>query len=367
MTLQGKGFFIWKVWDCAQGDPDEIASTAKEAGLSHVLIKIADGGYAHNIDEKTKVDLVPPVVAALRACGIAAWGWHYVYGYDPLSEARIAIRRIEELGMDGYVIDAEGEYKGADRPAAARRFMGEMRKALPNLPMALSSYRFPSYHPQLPWREFLEYCDYNMPQVYWEQAHNPADQLSRCLREFQVLNPYRPVIPTGPAYKWNGWRPSDEDMDQFFQSVNRAKIPAVNFFSWDECSRDLPNLWEKIARFSLGQPLPEPPKDLPQQYIKALNSHNPEIVANLYQPNAVQVTAQRTIQGQEALRSWYKELFTQRLRGATFSLTGSNGSEASRHFTWQATAPGGSVKNGSDTLGLLDGKIAYHYSSFTIG
>ncbi len=366
MPLTGKGFFIWNIYNCEGGDAEAIASAAQAAGLTHVLIKIADRSYPHNIDKKTKADLVPPVASALRARGIQVWGWHYVYGEDPLGEARIAIRRVQELNLDGYVIDAENEYKQPGRAASARRFMHELRSSLPDLPMALSSYRFPRYHPQVPWAEFLEHCDYNMPQVYWEQAHNPAAQIDRCMREFQALNPYRPVIPTGPAYKWNGWRPTNDDILEFMKATQLANLPAVNFFSWDECRRDLNNLWELIAQHRYGEPFPEPPKDLPQQYVEALNSHNPDNVAELYRPDAVQVTAARTIQGQPALRAWYASLLSEQLPEAAFHLTGSSGDGSSRHFTWRANSQRGSVTNGSDTFGLLEGKIAYHYTSYSI-
>ncbi len=371
MTLQGKGFFIWKIWDCERGDAQSIASAAQAAGLTHVLIKVADRSSPHNIDSKTKADLVPPVAAALRAKGIQVWGWHYVYGEDPAGEARIAIRRVQELGLDGYVIDAESEYKQPGRQAAAQRFMSELRKALPKLPMALSSFRFPSYHPQLPWREFLEGCDYNMPQVYWEQAHNPEAQLKRCAMEFQALNPYRPLIPTGPGYKWNGWRPTEDDLAGFFKTVQALNLPAVNFFSWDECRRDLSSLWDLIAKYPFGnkpggERPPEPAADMPRQYIAALNSRSPDAIASLYRPDAVQVTAARTIQGQAALCAWFETLLTSQLPQATFTLTGSSGSGSSLHFTWRANSQKGSVNNGSDTFGLIDGKIAYHYMSYSI-
>lgn len=363
-TLLGKGVFIWKIRDCERGIPQEVAAAARAARLTHVVIKIAEGIYPANIIENTRADLVPPVVEALRKQGIQVWGWHYVYGYDPLAEARIAIQRIQQLGVDGYVIDAESEYKQPDRPTAARRFMHELRSALPDMPFALSSYRFPKYHPQLPWREFLEHCDYNMPQIYWEKAHNPGAQVERCLREFLSTEPYRPVIPTGPGYKWDGWRPTDDDLKEFLDTAQRAKIPAVNLFSWDECRRDLPNLWELFAKYPYGEPVPEPAKDVPEQYIDALNSHNAANVVQLYRTDAVQVTSARTIQGSAALRSWYEYFLTNQLPGATFSLTGKNGSGSSRHFNWRAVSPQGSVTSGSDTFGLIDQKISYHYASY---
>ena len=45
---QGKGFYIWKIPSCEGGDPVKIAYTAHRAGLTHVLIKIANGIYDYN-------------------------------------------------------------------------------------------------------------------------------------------------------------------------------------------------------------------------------------------------------------------------------------------------------------------------------
>jgi hypothetical protein len=45
---------------------------------------------------------MPPLAAALRARGISGLGWHYVYGYNPGAEAKIAVQRVKELGLDGY-------------------------------------------------------------------------------------------------------------------------------------------------------------------------------------------------------------------------------------------------------------------------
>lgn len=88
-----------------------------------MLVKIADGSNSYNINSATGVDLIPTVAKAMRARSIQVWGWHYVYGYDPIGEANIAIQRIQKLGLDGYVIDAEAEYKQPGKDVAASRFM----------------------------------------------------------------------------------------------------------------------------------------------------------------------------------------------------------------------------------------------------
>jgi hypothetical protein len=366
MVLDGKGFYVWKIRSVENGDPSAIANAAYKAGLSHVLLKIADGIYPFNIDTNTRIDLVPPVVTALHAKGIAVWGWHYVYGYDPASEARVAIQRVKELGLDGYVINAEGEYETAGKPAA-QRLMNDLRSQLPTFPIALSSYRFPSYHPQLAWQVFLEGCDFNMPQVYWEKAHNPAAQLRRCLQEFQAMTPYRPIIPTGSAYENQGWWPTDQEVLEFLETARASQLSAANFFSWDECCRKFGSLWNTIAAYSWPGTPSTPQAKTVERFLGAFNAGKTEDLASLYTPEAVHVNAQRTLVGSSAIASWYKDLLSKTLPQGNFSLVALNiASESSLSFTWTARSTSGVVRDGCDTLGFVDGKISYHYTFFTV-
>jgi hypothetical protein len=368
MALEGKGFFIWQIRNTEGGNASAIANLADQANLTHVLIKIADGSYSYNVNTNG-VDLVPPVAQALRARGIQVWGWHYVYGDAPLDEANKAIQRIQQLNLQGYAIDAEGEYKDPGKAQAATQFMNRLRSAYPNLPIALCSYRFPSYHPQLPWREFLSQCTYNMPQVYWVSAHNPADQLRRSVSEFQGMSPFRPIIPVGSAYRSGSWSATANDVNEFMNTARNLNLSAANFWEWSNCRAYLPSVWNAIRDYRWGAPTPPPPPppaDIAVQLINTLNTHNPAQAAGLYTPNGVHVTAARTIQGPAAIQSWYQTLLTQLLPNATFSLVSYSGSGSSRHLTWTATSGAGHVNNGDDTLGLLDGKIAYHFSSFSV-
>lgn len=364
VAVQGKGFFIWKIPSCEGGNAQAIAGQAQVAGLNFVAIKIADGTRPMNYDTARAVDLIAPVMLALKSAGIQVWAWHFVYGADPLGEARKAIQRMQSLQFDGYVIDAETEFKQPGKDKAARQYLAELRSAYPTLPIALSSFRFPSYHPDFPWKAFLDGIDYHMPQVYWEQAHNPGTQLTRSVREFQAMTPYRPVLPIGPGYKTGGWAPTDADTQEFLGTAVSLGIPTASFFSWDECRRDLPKVWNAVASYSF-QGANQASSDIAGKLIEALNQHNIDQAVALYNPNAVQITSSRTIQGQAAIKNWYASLLNQ-LPGASFTLTGLSGTGNSRHFTWQASSQRGAVKNGNDTLGLIDGKINYHYSYFSI-
>jgi hypothetical protein len=364
MVLEGKGFYTWKIPLCEKGEISALVSATKAAGLTHVLVKIADGINPYNIDPATGVDYALLAIQALRSNGIQALGWQYCYGNNPIGEANIAIQRITQLNVDGFVIDAEEEYKAPGKKDAARRFMDQLRNSLPDLPIALSSYRYPSYHPALPWREFLDKCDFNMPQVYWMQAHNAGEQLAQSVRQFQALTPFRPIIPTGAAYREQGWQPTVEEVLDFLQTAKSLNLSAANFWEWSDArSGRLPGIWEAISDFSwTGEFVP---KDICEKLILDLNSRDLDKLVGLYTPTAVHITSTRTVQGSEAIRNWYNILLNQILPNATFTLTSYSGSGNNRFFTWAANSSQGKVQNGSDTLGLADDKIAYHYSFFT--
>lgn len=362
MNLKGKGFFIWKIVDCEKGDPRAIANVAKKSNFTHVILKIADGAFPYNVNRQTNEDYVGPVVDELRAQGIEVWGWHYVYGDYPTSEANIAVKRMKEFNLSGYVIDAEMEYKEPGKKNAAEAFMKILRKNLPDTPMALSSYRFPRYHPQLPWKTFLDYCDYNMPQVYWEQNHNAEANLRRSVKEFQNITPFRPVIPTGPTYRAGSWVPTVKDLLEFLETSKDLKLEAANFFSWDECRPAYLDLWKTIAEFDWDAA--EKPKDITDLWLTSINSGKIEEITKLYATNCVHITASRSIQGLKEIEKWYQYLLKELLPNGKYKITSVAGTGNSRSFNWICESEKLKISDGRDTFGLIDGKIAYHYSYF---
>jgi hypothetical protein len=268
------------------------------------------------------------------------------------------------LDLDGYVVDAEREFKEAGKAEAARTFMSRVRTGLPDAIIALSSYRFPSYHPQFPFQAFLEKCDLNMPQVYWLLSHNPGETLLRTLNEFQAITPIRPIIPTGSAFKQSSWSPTTADMLDFLQTARSLNMDAANFWEWANCRTNLPDIWNEIKDYEW--PVTPPPLDIAQRYIQALNSRDPDQVIAFYLPNALHVTSARTLNGLQNIRNWYSNLFSTVLPGASFTLTSFTGNGNTRYLSWTACSSAGNVLNGSDTFGLLSDLIAYHYTFFTV-
>ncbi len=407
-NLSGKGIWIWKTFQCENGNPDAIVARALAAQYTHVIVKICDGDDAYNIwkDGNQWRDYTLDLIPKLSNAGISVWGWNYIYGDPPprdagkpnywVLEAQANVKRINQLrplGLRGFVIDAEREYETIpDRANKAAAYMQVLRNNLPDLPIALASWKQPQLHGGFPWAQFRAKTDLDMPQVYWLSAHNPVAQLQLSVQQFSAMPPQLPYAAAGPAFFQNNWRPSVQELIDFLNKAVALNLPAVNLWTWDylglrggepynPAHLNFTAEWDAVANFnwpgSLPVPAPapqpplpapqppQPPADLLAQYFAALNTRNPDTVAALYNGNAGHVTAQTTTIGQPGIRAVFAALFA-RLPNAVFTMTGSNSLGTIRAFTWTAAGPGGSVTNGSDTLGLLNGRIQYHQTSYTI-
>ena len=356
--------FIWKIQNCHNGSISEITRRAVQANYSHVLIKVANGIYSYNYDWEKKIDLVPPLVAALKSEGIQVWGWHYLFGDQPWEEAAKAISRIRELGVDGYTLDAEGHYKG--KYIAAATFMDLLKAAITDIPIALSSYKYPSYHPTVPWNQFLKKCDLNMPQVYWKWADNPEAQLKKSIADYMNLKYTPPIFPTGSAYTSDGWTPTLDEIKEFMVKSKELNLPGCNFWEWGNLHNFLTDDYYRLIRDFNWDSGSSSQKDIAEIFISALNSHDINQLQGLYQEDAVHITSERTVQGMEAIKSWFATLFSVILPESKFALAGFSGTGNTRQISWTASSSAGNVKNGSDTIGLREGKIAYHFSDFSV-
>ncbi|MCW5876628.1 MAG: nuclear transport factor 2 family protein [Anaerolineales bacterium] len=266
MAITGKGMFVWKVRDVYGGDVVKIANQAQQDGISHVLVKIADGRYKYNITNGQ--DLGAALITQLRNRGIKAWGWQYIYGVDTELEAQVAGTLAKQLGVDGFVVNAEKEFKAAGMPNVAKRYMERLRQELPNMPIALSTYRYPTLHAPFPFKVFLDFCDLAMPQVYWEGASNPGQQLRRSVDEFRAVKNL-PIVPTGAAYGHNGWVATPAQITAFLNEARAINLSGANFWEWATALQGDGARYAAIQAFQWpgapGNPQPQPePEPQPQ-------------------------------------------------------------------------------------------------------
>ncbi|MCL5429309.1 MAG: hypothetical protein M1347_05860 [Chloroflexi bacterium] len=337
MALNGKGIYLWQIQRVASGDPAAIANMAAAANLTHVLIKVADGKYGYGFSNGT--DLVPGVVAALRAKGIQAWGWQYVYGADHKAEAQKAIDRIKMLKLDGFVVNAEGQFKAKSMADIASKYMKLLRAGVGNFPIGLSTYRYPTVHYQFPYGVFLEYCDYNLPQIYWIESVNPAQQLKKSYDEYKAIKPWRPFIPTGAAFAQGNWTVTPAQINEFLAKARAMQLPGANFWEMGAANDNGAQLWNAIRSYDWATgtaptpepgpepqpvPTPTPPPatkpDILNRYLAALNSQNANKPTLLYEKNTSKLFAgNKKYKGRTEIYAFYNKLFKNVMPKATFS------------------------------------------------
>ncbi|HML40363.1 MAG TPA: SH3 domain-containing protein [Bellilinea sp.] len=236
--MNGKGFMIWKATDPEMVAPAALATLAATAGFRHLEIKIADGPAGYNLA------YLRELVSACHALGVEVWGWQYVYGVFPAQEAERAKYIMAEYKLDGFLIDAEVEYKLAGA-GAAKFYMARLRDGWNGKPIALCTYRFPTLHPEFPWDAFADQADFFAPQMYWVEAHNPADQLARCLKEYRARWPGKKIAPVGAAYQENGWRATPGEIKEFAEAVQKEGLSGYSFWEWSNAIRY--GLWDTVA------------------------------------------------------------------------------------------------------------------------
>ena len=265
---KGKGLYVWSI----ENMPDMWVDKFQDMGITWIAVKIADGVNSSNLRrlaDGSKVDdiLLPFIDKASQFCK-KIFGWQYVYGFNPLDEADKAARRVKEFELDGFIIDAEHQYYR--KHAQAKQYSKMLRQLMPDVPIGLSTYRFPVLHPTLPYKEFLKICDFNAPQVYWN-AGKAGKELRESYRQYEKIK-LLPFIPAGRAYYGESGfpKPTPAETIDFLTTAQELGCPAAFFWSADALyhrTRSLPEIRKAIADYKwigVGEPIPpEPPDEIP--------------------------------------------------------------------------------------------------------
>lgn len=219
-AFAGNGMWVWYVKQSDGGDLDAIAARAKAAGVTTLFVKSADKGTVWS-------QFDTQLVADLHERGLKACAWQYVYGADPVAEAKAAAASIA-AGADCFVIDAETEYEG--RYSAAQTYMTALREAAgPNYPIGLTSFPYVDYHPKLPYSVFLGPggAQANLPQVYWKDIGGSVDAVSaKTVANNRIYK--APIAPLGQTYN----KASAADLRRFRAIWAGYGSPGLSWWSW---------------------------------------------------------------------------------------------------------------------------------------
>jgi hypothetical protein len=271
------------------GSPQAAAQHLTDIGARWVIIKIGNGTSDAGATAATYTGAQAAAVKALAEAGLEVWGYHYVYGgvrwsadkgfyasgASPEQEADYAnawANGLAKSGLRGYVINAEGEYKGLNQAARAKRFMDRLAVTVP---VALSTYRFPKLHPEFPWAAFYagDKIGIHMPQVYWgDYAGASVAELTRCCAEYNAIKAL-PMVPTGRAYVGEGFTtlPASE-MTAFIEECKRRGFSGCSFWSLDRTMTTTTgkNVIAGIKASPWPAPKPEPKPEPPPPVVDPL-------------------------------------------------------------------------------------------------
>lgn len=243
----GKGMWIWRIQFCESGSISAIINRCKQNNISHVLVKCGDGNNTWSQFNKN-------LVKAFHDAGLQIYSWSYNYGANPLREADIAIWALE-MGVDGHVFNAEGEYERlANNANAAKLMLEKVRAYKPDAFLAHAPFPIIDSHKAFPYREFGRYCDAVMPQLYWGAMNRTPDNVvnwmvqqwskweATWIKEGNA-DVVKPLIPIGQTYdepktKFVG---NGKDIRDFVARVKGYK--SVNFWSYQHTNQEC---WDAI-------------------------------------------------------------------------------------------------------------------------
>ena len=223
-SLAGRGMWIWYISRSAGGTLSSIISTARQYGVSTLIIKSSDGPTMWS-------QFTPSVVSTLHAAGLRVCAWQYVYGNNPLEEAQVGAQAARD-GADCLVIDAESEYEG--KYVAAQSYITQLRKLIgQSYPVALAGFPYVDYHPGFPYSVFLGAggAQYNSPQMYWMDIGTSVNAVYAHTYAYNRVYE-RSIDPLGQVYQ----NPPLGQLIRFRQLSRTYGAAGVSWWDWQQAS-----------------------------------------------------------------------------------------------------------------------------------
>ncbi len=223
-SLAGRGMWIWYISRSAGGTLSSIIATAKQYGVSTLIIKSGDGSSMWSQFNSS-------VVSTLHANGLRACAWQYVYGVHPISEAYVGAQAVHD-GADCLVIDAESEYEG--KYVQAQSYITRLRQLIgQSYPVALAGFPYVDYHPGFPYSVFLGPggAQYNSPQMYWMDIGTSVNAVYAHTYAYNGVYE-RAIDPLGQVYQ----NPPMGQIIRFRQLSRTYHAAGVSWWNWQQAS-----------------------------------------------------------------------------------------------------------------------------------
>ena len=220
-ALDKNGMWVWYV-SASGGSPEAVAAKAVRHHIGTVFVKSGDAG---NYWSQFSSDLVN----TLHRRGVRVCAWQFVYGSNPLDEARVGARAAH-AGADCLIIDAESSYEGRYGPAD--RYIRRLRsKVGGDYPLGLAGFPYVDYHPSFPYSVFLgrRGAKWNVPQMYWKTIGTSVQTIYEHTYLYNL--PYdRRIYPLGQTWQ----DPGRTGITDFRKYAREYGGGGTSWWSWQE-------------------------------------------------------------------------------------------------------------------------------------
>jgi hypothetical protein len=232
-----QGMWIWYLERSEGGNLSGIAARAKSSGIGTVYVKAGDAGHYWS-------QFSGGLVNTLHADGLDVCAWQFVYGEQPVAEARVGAAAVRH-GADCLAIDAEAQYEG--RYAAAERYVRALRARIGvGFPLSLAGFPYVDYHPAFPYSVFFgpEGATFDQPQMYWKAIGTSVGAVYEHTYLFNRLWGH-PVYPVGQTYG----SPGAGQILRFRRFAASYGGQAPSWWDWQETS---PAGWRALGSTAAG-------------------------------------------------------------------------------------------------------------------
>jgi hypothetical protein len=258
-----------------------LVDELQKSGYQWVCVKAQHGyalGCSPSYDTKAQIELLDGFVPTAEGAGIEIHGWGYNFGNTTTwrklnnQQGKETDRIVEALirwRFRSWTLNAEHNFKVTGGNTAAVNLVNLVRETLEthpediDVPIGLSSYRFPSSHTDFPFAGFLQNCDFAAPQVYWQKSKYAVDQLEKSVKEWKAIEDL-PFVVAGTVYPEGEWWPTGEQVRAFNQAAkNMPEVIATcyweHYYPYHNKRQDLIDalndfVWEQKPE----EPTPEP-------------------------------------------------------------------------------------------------------------
>ncbi|MDB6121455.1 MAG: Fibronectin type domain protein [Pedosphaera sp.] len=239
-----------------------LMSYEKSKGMSFIVVKAGDG--ATIFPSSGSPQFTTSLVNAAHTAGLKIFGYDRSWGTNIAGEITICTNAFN-MGADGFVIDAEGEWESSNLPnntTAATQLCQGIKNAFPTRFLAHAPFPLISLHSTFPYKQFGLYCDAVMPQDYWNDIGvTPTQMVSDMDTEWRnwqnsltgnFTNAIKPIAPIGQASS----PATGAEITTFVNALKSDANPAtkggyrgVSFWRADLHTTDM---WNGIASSSIG-------------------------------------------------------------------------------------------------------------------